>query len=88
MLARQERGRNDDGHLLAVHGGDERGAQRHFGLAEADIAADEPIHRAARAHVVEHGLDGVELVLGLVIGEARGELVVETLRRRRGAARP
>ena len=47
MLAREQRGRHDDRDLLAVDRGDEGGAQRDFGLAEADIAADEPVHRPA-----------------------------------------
>ncbi len=33
--------------LLAVCHGDKRGAQRHFGFAEADIAANQAIHRFA-----------------------------------------
>ena len=49
MLAREQRGRHDDRHLHAVHGGDEGGAQRHLGLAEADVAADQPVHRPAGA---------------------------------------
>ncbi len=47
VLARQQCGRHHHRDLLAVHRGDECRAQRHFGLAEADIAADEPIHRPA-----------------------------------------
>ena len=47
VLARQQRRRHHHRHLLAVHRGDEGGAQRHFGLAEADVAADQPIHRPA-----------------------------------------
>ena len=81
VLARQQRGRHDDRDLLAGHRGHEGGAQRHLGLAEADVAADEPIHRAARRQVVQHRLDGVELVLGLLIGETGAELVIEPLRR-------
>ena len=53
------------------------GAQRHFGLAEADIAADQAIHRAAGGEIVEHGGDGGLLVVGLVVGKARREFVVE-----------
>ena len=77
MLARQQRGRHDDRDLLAVHRGDKGGAQRHFGLAEADIAADQPVHRPARGQIGERVGDRGVLVLGLVIGEARGEFVVE-----------
>ena len=47
VLARQQRGRHHDRDLLAVHRRDEGGAQRHLGLAEADIAADQPVHRPA-----------------------------------------
>ena len=47
VLAGEQRGRRDQRHLLAVHGGDEGGAERHLRLAEADVAADEPVHRAA-----------------------------------------
>ena len=54
VLARQQRGRHHDRHLLAAHGRDEGGAQRHLGLAEADVAADQPVHRLAGAEVVEH----------------------------------
>ena len=47
LLARQQRRRHHHRHLLAVHGGDEGRAQRHLGLAEADVPADEAIHRPA-----------------------------------------
>ena len=47
MLARQQRRRHHHGDLRAGHRGDEGGAQRHLGLAEADIAADQPVHRPA-----------------------------------------
>ena len=77
VLARQQRRRHHDGDLLAVHRGDEGGAQRDLGLAEADIAADEPIHRPAGVEIVEHGADGGELILGLLVGKAGAELVVE-----------
>ncbi len=77
MLARQQRGRHHDGDLLAVHRRDEGGAQRHLGLAEADVAADQPIHRPAGGEIVEHGGDGGVLVVGLLVGEAGAELVVE-----------
>ncbi len=77
MLAREQRRRHDDRDLLAVDRGGEGGAQRDLGLAEADIAADEPIHRPARGHIVEHRLDRGELILRLVIGKAGAEFVVE-----------
>ena len=77
MLARQQRRRHHDRDLLAVHRGNEGGAQRDLGLAEADVAADQPIHRPAGGQIVEHGGDGGVLVVGLVVGETGAELVVE-----------
>ena len=81
MLAHQQRGRREDRHLLAGHRDHERRAQRHLGLAEADVAADQPVHRMARGEIVEHRLDRALLILGLVVGEARGELLVQAGRR-------
>ena len=81
VLAREQRRRHDDRGLLAVDRRGEGGAQRHLRLAEADVAADEPIHRTAGGEVVERRLDRVRLVLRLVIGEAGAELVVEPFRR-------
>ena len=46
LTAEQRRGRHDCD-LEAGHDRDEGGPQRHLGLAEADIAADQPVHRFA-----------------------------------------
>ena len=35
-------------------------AQGHFGLAEADVAANQPVHRLARGHVAKRRLDGAK----------------------------
>ena len=51
VLERQHRRRREKRHLLAVHHRLERGAHRHFGLAVADVAAEQPIHRRRRLHV-------------------------------------
>ena len=75
VLAREQRGRHDDRDLLAVHGGDEGRAQRHLGLAEADVAADEAVHRPAGGQIVQHHVDRGLLVVGLLVGEAGAELV-------------
>ena len=82
MLAREQRGRHHDCDLPAGHRGDEGGAQRHFGLAEADVAADQAIHRPPGAEVTKHGGDRGVLVVGLLIGEAGGKFVVEARSRR------
>ena len=61
---------------LPLMRGDEGRAQRHFGLAEADIAADQPVHRPAGAEILDGGVDGGELVVGLLVGKAGAELVI------------
>ena len=57
MLPRQQGRRHDHRDLRAGHRRDKGGAQRHLGLAEPDIAADQPVHRLARGHVGERVLD-------------------------------
>ena len=94
VLARQQRRRHHHRHLLAVHGGDEGRAQRHLGLAEADVAADQAIHRPAGGELAHHHVDRGLLVLGLLVGEAGAELVVgpvldrQARRLAQSAARP
>ncbi len=88
MLARQQRRRHHDRDLAAGHRRDKGGAQRDLGLAEADIAADQPVHRPARGHVGQGVGDRVQLVFGLGIGKARGEFLVEPFGRRHDLARP
>ena len=51
VLKRQNRRRREERDLLAVHHRLERGAHRHFGLAVADVAAEQPVHRRRRFHV-------------------------------------
>ncbi len=62
VLLRQHGGRHQHRHLLAVLHRLEGGAQRDLGLAVADVAADQPIHRPAAEHVALHLLDGAQLV--------------------------
>ena len=73
MLLGEQRGRAEHGDLLAVGHRDEGGAQGDFGLAEADVAADQAVHRLAGVHVVDHGVDGGELVGRFLEAEAVGE---------------
>ena len=70
MLAGQQGRRADDGYLLTGHGDHKGGPQRHLGLAEADVAADQAIHGCALAQVFQHIADGVQLVVRLFIREA------------------
>ena len=76
VLTRKQRRRHDDGDLLAAHGHNERGAQSDFGLAETNIAADQPIHNAAGGEVVENSVDRCKLILGFLIGKAGAEFVI------------
>ena len=81
MLPCQQRRRRDHRHLHARHGGHESGAHRHLGLAKAHVAADQPVHRLAGMHVVHHIGNGAQLVVGLLVGEARREILVGAMRR-------
>ena len=69
VLLGEDRGRHEHHHLLAgarrLHGG----AQRDLGLAVADVAADQPVHRPLGLHVGDHRLDRVALVGRLAIRE-------------------
>src|SRR4029077_11127462 len=64
----------------------------HRGLAEADVAADQPVHRLLSLHVLGDGVDGALLVVGLLIGERLlqpgGPLVVTGERRPAGRLAP
>ena len=77
VLPRQQRRRHHDRDLLAVERDREGRAQRHLGLAEADIAADQPVHRPAAFEVLQRGIDRAKLVFGFLIGKARAELVID-----------
>ena len=53
VLARQQSGRHDDGHLPARHRHDKGGAECNFGFAKPDIAAHQAIHGTALAEIVD-----------------------------------
>ena len=76
VLLREEGGRHQDRDLLAGLDGLERGSDGHLGLAEADIAAQQAVHREAGLHVVLHVADGGQLVGGLDEREALLQLVL------------
>ena len=88
VLLGEDRRRHEHQHLLAVARRLDRGAQRDLGLAVADVAADQPVHRALGLHVGDHGLDRVALVGRLAVGERRLELaqLLGVLRERVAAA--
>jgi hypothetical protein len=66
----------------AVDRGAEGCAQRDFRFSEADVAADEPVHRPPGHEIVEHGVDRLKLILGFVEGETGAKFVVNAFRRR------
>ena len=69
VLLRQDRGRHEHHHLLAVRNGLLGGAQRHLGLAVADVAADQAVHGALGLQVPLHRVDRLELVGRLPVRE-------------------
>ena len=69
VLLGQQRRRHQHGHLLAVLHRLERRAHRDLGLAVADVAADQPVHRDGLLHVVLDLLDRGELVGRLGVRE-------------------
>ena len=71
VLLGEDRRRRQHHHLLAVGGGLDRGPQRDLGLAEADVAADQAVHRLLGLHVALDRLDRLDLVGGLAVGEGR-----------------
>ena len=69
VLLGEEGGGDEDGRLHPVLHRLERGPDGHLGLAEADVAADQPVHGAVALHVVLDVADGLELVGRLLVGE-------------------
>ena len=76
MLLGQDRRGREEGDLLAVHHGLERRPQRDLGLAVADVAAQQPVHRAGALHVRLDVGDGLQLIRRLLKGEVLLELAL------------
>src|SRR3989338_3860363 len=75
VLVGQDRGGHQDRRLLVVHHRLERGADRHLGLAEPDVAQQEPVHRPVLLHI-------------LLDGSRRGQLIRRLPARKLGFKRP
>ena len=86
VLLGQQRGGREERDLLAAGDGDEGGAQRDLGLAEADVAAHQAVHRLRRDHVLDHGVDGGVLVGRFLEAEVVGEGLVVLRRVAEGMA--
>ena len=69
VLLGQDRRRAEDERLPAVERDPERSAHGHLRLPEADVAADEPIHRPVGFEVLLDRLDRLQLVVGLAVRE-------------------
>ena len=84
VLFGEDRRRREHQRLLAVDRDRERRAHRDLRLAEADVAADEPVHRVRRLEVLLHRFDRRLLVGRLAVRErrleARDPLVLEVER--------
>ena len=76
VLVGEQRRRHEDRDLLAVLHRLERGADRDLGLAEADVAADQAVHRRVALHVGLHRVDRLELVGRLLVRERLLDLVL------------
>ncbi len=79
--------RHEHRHLVARLDRLEGGPHRHLRLAEADVAAEEPVHRPGLLHVVADRLGRGELVGRLVERKRLLELPLPGRRRREGDAR-
>ncbi len=77
MLLSEHRGRRQHQRLLPPDHDDERRPDGDLGLPEAHVAADEPIHGLDGLEILLHRFDRPLLVGGLVIREARLELLDE-----------
>ena len=62
VLCCEQRRRREDGDLLAVLDRLERGPDGDLGLAETDVAAQQPVHRVSKLHVALDRLDRRALV--------------------------
>ena len=69
VLGRKYRGRAEDRHLSSLAGDLERGADRDLGLAVADIAADQAVHRARRFQIPLHIINRRRLIGCLGVGK-------------------
>ncbi len=70
MLPRQNCGGGKDGALLAAHHALERRPQRHLGFADADIAAEQAVHRPRLSISCLMSAAQSQLVRRFLVGEA------------------
>jgi hypothetical protein len=73
VLPREQRRGRDDGHLQALRSGHKSRAHGDLGLAETHVAHHQPVHGPPAFEVLQHIGDGRELIVRLLVGEARVE---------------
>ena len=86
VLLGEDGRRGEQQRLAPVGRRDEGGANADLRLPEADVAADEAVHRPRRLEVLLHRFDRGQLVGRLLEGEARLELLDELVVGREGCA--
>ena len=75
VLEAQDRRRAQQGDLVSVERHTHGGAHGDLGLAEADVAHDQPIHGLGCREIGEDLVDGGGLVWGLLVGEGLDKLL-------------
>ena len=74
VLLAKDGGGDEDGHLMARFDRLERRPHRHLGLPEADVAAQQPVHRAGPFHVGPDRVGRRPLIRSGIEREGVGEL--------------
>ena len=69
MLLRQDGGRDQNGGLPSGHYAFEDRPHGDFGFAVADVAAEQPVHRPRRFHILFDLLRRAELIGGFGVGK-------------------
>ena len=70
VLLSQQGGGAEHGHLTAIHHCNEGRPKGHLGLAKAHVSANQAVHGLVSDHVLNHGMNGGELVGRLFESEA------------------
>ena len=86
MLPRKHGRRYEDRRLLAREDALHHGTQRDLGLAEANVAAQQAVHRPVGLHIVLDLGNAAELIIGLLVGEILLKLPLPRVVRREGVA--
>ena len=86
MLQGKDGSRHKQYTLLALRNTFEGGAERHLRLAEADVAAQQTVHRNGALHIVLDLLRAAELIVGLLIFKPPLKIVLPFLVRPEGKA--